>query len=361
MKNIIPELPKFFTPGPTEVHPEVTRIISETKIYHRSPEFRSLYNSLLKKLKKIIHTENYVLVLTSSGTGAMESVVQNFCNREDKILYINQGRFGQRWGNICKAFGIPADEIFIKEGYSIQEADFVKLNLNEYAAIFLTHTETSTATLTEIESISKYIKSKSDSLIIVDAVSSIGIIPFYLDDWGIDVAVSASQKGFMCPPGVSIVTFNENAYKRINKNNLKFYFDFQRELPAALEGNTTWTPAVNLFAGLNLSCEIILNQGLESRWKNIHKIADDFRKRSIELGFELFSKFPSDSLTALFIPEKKNTTDFIQTIKEKYGALIANGQGDLKDKIIRVSHMGYLDDSDFQNLLTILEHEVKHL
>lgn len=354
---------KIFTPGPTQVHEDVLRATISHDTYHRSQDFRKFYKTLVKKLKQIFYTDSYLNVLTTSGTGAMEAAVINFCSPGEKVLFLHQGRFGARWGAICKAHGLNAITFDIPYGNSIQPAQYKDLKLDGVKAVFLTHTETSTATLTDIKSAAEYIKNNSDALIIVDAVTSVGAIEFKMDEWGIDVAVSASQKGLMTQPGVSIIVYSEKAKKKMDSNPMpRFFFDLRKEQKSFEDDSLTmWTPAVGLFYGIDKACDILLNEGLENKWKRTNEIASYFRNTAVKTGFGIFSNSPSDSLTALTLPDNIPSGKLVKALRENYGIQTANGQADLKDKIIRISHMGDLEMQDFVEFTQILEKELQHL
>lgn len=354
---------KIFTPGPTQVHPDVLKATISFDTYHRSQDFRKFYKTLVFKLKIIFFTEQYLNVLTTSGTGAMEAAVVNFCSPGDKVLFLHQGRFGARWGAICKAHGINAVSFEIEYGKSIQPEQYNDLKLSDVKAVFLTHTETSTATLTDIKNVSEYIRKNSDALIIVDAVTSVGAIEFKMDEWGIDVAVSASQKGLMTQPGVSIIAYSERAKKKLDTNSMsRFFFDLTKEQKSFEDDSLTmWTPAVGLFYGIDKACDILLNEGLENKWKRTAEIAEYFRTSAKEMGFGIFSENPSDSLTALTLPDNIPSGKLVKALRDNHGIQTANGQAELKDKIIRISHMGDLEMPDFVELTGILEKELSIL
>ena len=354
---------KIFTPGPTQVHPDVLKATISFDTYHRSQDFRAFHKELIAKLKHIFQTSQNLNILTTSGTGSLETAVINFCAPGEKVLYINQGRFGARWGAICKAFGVDAAELHIEYGKSAKIADLEKIDLSSFSAVFLTHTETSTATLTDIKSLTEYIKSRSNALIIVDAVTSVGAIEFRFDDWNLDVAVSASQKGLMTQPGIAIIAYSEAARAKMETNPMpRFFFDLRKEYKSVLEdGVTMWTPAVGLFYGIDKACDIILSDGLENKWKRTHEIAKYFRSESIKNGFGLFSSDPSDSLTAITLPDGIPTGKLIKAMKDNYGVQIANGQAEMKEKIARFSHMGDLDMNDFAELNKLLVKEFQNL
>jgi aspartate aminotransferase-like enzyme len=349
----------IFTPGPTQVHPLVLKSITGHTAYHRSEEFKDFHKSLIPKLRKIFLTEHYINILTASGTGAMEAAVTNFCSPADKAIYINQGRFGGRWGGICKAYGIPSEEIHVNEGESVSIETINSYNFNEVNAVFLTHTETSTATVTDIMKIAELIRQKNpDTLIIVDSVTSVGAIEFRMDEWGIDVAVSASQKGLMTPPGLSIIAYSERAKEKMMTGGLsRFYFDLRKELTAQETFLTSWTPAIGLLYGIDTACDIILQEGLEHVWQRVSSMADYFRSQSVKNGFGLFSKSPSNALTAILMPEGISSGKLVKKLKQSYGIQIANGQGDLNGKIFRVSHMGDLNLEDTIELAAIIKKE----
>lgn len=354
---------KIFTPGPTQVHPDVLKATISYDTYHRSQDFREFYKSLAGKLKKIFYTNAYLNVLTTSGTGAMEAAVINFCSPREKVLFLHQGRFGARWGAICKAHGLNAVNFDIPYGSAIQPSQFKDLPLEGVKAVFLTHTETSTATLTDIKSVSKYLKNNSDALVIVDAVTSVGAIEFKMDEWGIDVAVSASQKGLMTQPGVSIIAYSERAKQKMESNAMpRFFFDLRKEQKSFEDDSLTmWTPAVGLFYGIDKACDILLSEGLENKWKRTNEIASYFRNSAAAFGFGIFSSSPSDSLTALTLPADIPSGKLVKLLRENYGIQTANGQAELKDKIIRISHMGDLDMTDFAEFTQILEKELHNL
>jgi serine---pyruvate transaminase len=351
---------KIFTPGPVQVHPEVMKAVSTGYSYHRSSEFKEFHGDLISNLKQIFLTKHFLNILTTSGTGSMETAVINFCSTGDNVLFLNQGRFGARWGAICKAFGLKADDIQVEYGDNISPEKLQEKDLTEYSAVFLTHSETSTATISNIKGLAKYIKANSSAMVIVDAITSIGAIEFRMDDWNVDVAVSASQKGLMTPPGLSVIAYNDFALERMQANSInRYYFDLRKELESQKDNFTSWTPAISLMYGLKKASEIILKEGLEKRWRKTSEMADYFRANCTNAGFGLLSKHPSDSLTALTIPNEIPTSKIIKALKDKYGIQVANGQAELNNKIFRVSHMGDLNTEDIKELTKIIIEEFK--
>ncbi len=354
---------RLFTPGPTEVPIPILEEIFKFRIHHRSSEFKNLYISLTAKLKEIFRTNHYLTVLTSSGTGAMEAVVVNFCSYKDKIIYLDQGKFGQRWGLICKANGIKSEAVKVKPGCVLDSFHDTNLDLSSAKVFLLTHVETSTGALTNIKKLIYEIRNETDALIAVDGIASIGSVEFNMDNWGVDIAITASQKGFMNPPGISVIAYNERAKAKMeqNKSN-RFYFDLKKELDAFLSnGYTSWTPALGLFHGMDKASSIILEEGLENHWNKIKRLAKYFREAALKLGFKLFSDSLSDSVTALLLPDKLDSTVLISRLKDNHNVIIANGQGELKGKIIRVSHMGNYTLEDFKFLIDVMDKELSEM
>ncbi|HWA05565.1 MAG TPA: alanine--glyoxylate aminotransferase family protein [Ignavibacteria bacterium] len=354
---------KIFTPGPTQVHPDVLKATIAYDTYHRSPAFKAFHSGLIAKLSQIFKTSQNINILTTSGTGSLDTAVTNFCEPGSNVLFINQGRFGARWGAICRAYNINAVELPIEYGKAAEVSDLEDVNLSNVSAVLLTHTETSTASLTDIKKLTEYIKSKSDALVIVDAVTSVGAIEFRFDDWHLDVAVSASQKGLMTQPGLAIIAYSEKAREKMESNPMpRFFFDLRKEYRSVKEdGVTMWTPAVGLFYGLDKACDIILSEGIENRWKRTNQIAEYFRSESLKNGFGLFSSSPSDALTAITLPHNIPTGKLIKAMKENHGVHMANGQAEMKEKIARISHMGDLELDDFVELNKLLLAEFKKL
>ena len=353
---------KIFTPGPTQVHPDVLKSTIQHDTYHRSKEFRAFHKNLVGKLKKIFLTEQYLNILTTSGTGGMEAAVVNFCSPADKVINLNQGRFGARWGSICKAHGINTSDVSVDYGETVKLEHLKNVDLSGINAVFMTHSETSTATLTDIKMVAEYVRKNSNALIIVDAVTSVGALEFKMDEWGLDVAVSASQKGLMTQPGIAIIAYSEKAKEKMMRNPMsRFFFDLKKEIKSFEDGLTTWTPAVGLFYGVDKACDIILSEGIENRWKKTSQIANYFRNESLNNGFGIFSKYPADSLTAITLPNGIPTGKLITRLKENYGIQTANGQDVMNDKIMRVSHMGDLEMEDFVELNKIIKKEFSEI
>ncbi len=353
---------KVFTPGPTQVPKSVLDEVTSHITYHRSKEFKEFHLKLISKLKSIFFTNQHLHILTASGTGAMETAVANFCRPGEKTLFVNQGRFGSRWGSLCRAYGLDPIELYIEPGGAVQIDDLTRINLGDIQTVFFTHTETSTGTLTDLRTIADYVKNNSDALVIADTVASIGAVEFRMDDWRIDVAVSASQKGLMSPPGLSMIAYSQKAHEKMQSNPMsRFYFDLRKFADSLSDGFTPWTPAIGIMFGMDKACDIVTEFGIERWWDKVSACANYVRSEAVSEGFGLFSKYPTDSLTALTMPDNIPSGLLLSKLKEKYGIQIANGQAEFKDKIFRISHMGDLDLSDFKQLFSLISEEFKQI
>lgn len=333
--------------------------MGEPLIHHRSKEFSALLKEISEGLKYLFQTENDVLILTSSGTGAMEAAVANFLSRGDKVLTIEGGKFGERWTEICRAYGVEAQPVEVPWGEAV-DPQRVARELKENAAIkavFLTHSETSTAVAHDVEAIAGIVRSHTKALIIVDAISSLGVLPLKSDQWGIDVVVSASQKGLMIPPGLAFVSVSERGWKLAQKADLpRYYFDLERAKQAWENQTTTpFTPAIALINGLSESLKMIKEEGIANIWARHEKLAQVTRAGIQALGLELFAKSPSNALTAVKVPSTIDAAQLVKLLQEKYGITVAKGQGKLKGKIFRIAHLGYCDHLDVIAVISALE------
>ncbi len=348
---------KLFTPGPTPIPEQVIIKMNQKIIHHRTPEFKKLFHRIEKKLRHIFQTDSNVLILTCSGSGAMEAAVSNLFNDKNRVLTIEEGKFGQRWGEICEAFRIPVTRHQIEWGKNLSPGGLEKIlqTDEEYDAVFLTHNETSTGMAINLPGLAEVIQKHSQALIIVDGISSVGAIPLKMDEWGLDIVISASQKGFMCPPGLAFIACSERAVHAIQKTDqCRYYFDLRKAIKALEENYTPFTPATTLLTGLDQALEMMYEEGVENIWKRHNRLANAVRKTIRSLGLKLLAVQPSDSLTAVQIPESLKNKTIIQKLKNR-GYIIAGGQGNLKDKIIRISHLGYYEFQDFLNFLSIFE------
>ncbi len=338
----------LLTPGPTPVPAEVLAKEALPILHHRTSEFSQIFNRVKDNLKKVFCTQNDVLILSSSGTGAMEAACFNLLSKNSKAIVLDTGVFGARWTNILKAAGL--EPIVLKEEYGkavnlarLKEA----LDLNkDTVAVFTTLTETSTGTLNDIKGIAK-ITNQTSAVLVVDTISGLVGEEMKTDEWGIDVVVSGSQKGFMIPPGLAFISLNQKAWDLAEKSDLpKFYFDLKKYKKKLPDGETPFTPPVSLISGLDEALNIILSEGMENVWQRHANMAKAVQEAVKSLGLELFSQAPSNVVTAVKVPENLEGGKIVKILREKYGVSIAGGQLEMKGKIFRLAHMGYMERFD---------------
>jgi aspartate aminotransferase-like enzyme len=349
---------RLFTPGPTQVPERVQVAMSNPLVHHRGSEFKRIFKGVIEDLKYFFQTEGDVIALTASGTGAMEACVVNILSKNDRVLTVSGGKFGERWGQLCQTYGADAHIMEVPWGQAVNPSD-IKSYLekhSETAAVFLTHSETSTGVAADIQSIAEIVRNHPDTLLVVDAITSAGVLPFKMQEWGIDVAVTGSQKGLMCPPGLAAVALNDRAWQKINASDIsKFYFDLLKEKKAQENMTSAWTPGITLFMGLREALKMIRDEGLENMWQGYELLAHATREAVKAVGLDLFAQFPSNSLTAVKLPESIDGVKFKRHLREKYGITVAGGQAQLKGKIIRIAHMGYCDTLDMVAMVSALE------
>jgi aspartate aminotransferase-like enzyme len=326
-------------------------------LHHRTPEFRSVLARVEENLKYVFQTSGEVFILAASGTGAMEAAVASILQGRAPVLTVEGGKFGERWGELCEAYGAEAVRHKVEWGHGIRPEEMEALleERDDYQAIFLTHSETSTGTALNLQQIAHIIRKRSQALIVVDGITSVGALPLYMDDWGVDMVVAGSQKGFMCPPGLSFVACGERALQAIAAGDRpRYYFDLRRAHSAMKKTDTPFTPAVTLILGVDEALQMIREEGLENVWARHRRLASATRAAIGALGLPLFSDAPSDSVTAVRIPEELRDRDLVGKIKAR-GCIVAGGQAHLKGKIFRIAHLGYFDEGDMLVILGALE------
>ncbi len=349
---------RLFTPGPTQIPERVQVAMSSPLTHHRGSKFKKIFEDVIEDLKYFFQTEGDVITLTASGTGAMEACVVNLLSKNDRVLTVSGGKFGERWGQLCQTYGADAQIMEIPWGQAVNPSQ-IKSHLEkspDTVAVFLTHSETSTGVAVDLKSIAEVVKKHSEALLVVDTITSAGVLPFKMDEWGIDVAVTGSQKGLMCPPGLAAVALNDRAWKKVAVSDMpKFYFDLLKEKKAQESMTTAWTPAITLFMGLREALKMIREEGLENMWQTYELLAHATREAVKGVGLDLFAQSPSNSLTAVRLPESIDGLKFKRHLREKYGIEVAGGQAQLKGKIIRIAHMGYYDTLDMIAMVSALE------
>lgn len=348
--------PRLFTPGPVEIPARILRALSQIPPHHRTEVFRTTYKKVSEDLRWLHQTQGEVLMLAASGSGAMEAAVVNLMGPSDKALCIVGGKFGERWANICKAYGVPYETIDVAWGHAVDPAEVAKrLDADPaISAVFSTHSETSTATLHDARAIAAVTRARK-KLVVLDAITSLGVHPLPQDEWGVDVVVTGSQKGLMAPPGIATVSLAPWALDAIEgEKKPRFYFDlrkYRKNLPA---GETPWTPAVSLIFAVEEAIAMMKEEGLDAVHRRHAKLAAATRAGAQALGFTLFSKSPANSVTALEPPAGVEIPAVIKRLREVHGITVAGGQDHMKGKMLRIGHMGAYDLADIHVVLGAL-------
>jgi len=354
---------RLFTPGPTPVPAGVALRMARPIIHHRTAEFRQLLERVEDRLRTVFQTREDVFVLAASGTGAMEAAVANVLHRSARVLTVEAGKFGERWGELCEAYGVAVDHKKLEWG-KVLTPELMEHFLQEnadYDAVFLTHSETSTGVAIDLEAIARVIRQRSRALIVADGITAVGAIPVKMDEWGVDVVVSGSQKGFMCPPGLSFIACSRRAWQAVEAGDLpRYYFDLRKAKKSLADQNTPFTPAISLLVGLDEALAMIEQEGIEQVWRRHARLARGTREAVKALNLPLLAERPSDALTAVVIPDELRDQDIVGRLKKR-GFVVAGGQGKLKGKIFRISHLGYYDEEEMLTVLSALEDTLREV
>jgi aspartate aminotransferase-like enzyme len=365
---------RLFTPGPTPLLPAAQFAMAAADIHHRTAEFRALYTRVLAQLKDFVGTTSDVILLSSSGTGAMEASVSNLTSPGDRVLVLTAGKFGERWSGIAKAFGCHVDVVSAPYGQTFS-IDEVKASLHlETRAVFMQATETSTGVRHCVPAVAKLLKDEhSEALLIVDAITGLGTTHLDMDAWGVDVLVGGSQKAVMIPPGLSYLAIGPRAWDRMESTyNPRYYFDLRKERKNAKNGESAYTPAVALIAALGAALDWIaaqaaspenpsgdLKAGRKKLIENAETIAAMTRAAVQALGLKLFAPDAyGTAATAVLAPEGIDSGLFVKELKSRFGVIITNGQGEMKGQIFRIAHLGFFDYMDTIALIGSLEQVV---
>ena len=296
---------RLFTPGPTPVPEHVMLRMAEPLIHHRSPEFRAVMARVNKNLRYLFQTFQPVITLTCSGTGGMESTFVSLFSPGDTIIAVNGGKFGERWVQMPHVFGMNAVEIRVPWGEALREEQLREALRShpEAKAVYLTQSETSTGTLTDVKAMARLVREQSTALVCVDGISSLGAQEMRFDEWGIDVCVTGSQKGLMIPPGLAFVALSARAIEAAERSTMpRFYFDLRRALKSYAGDDTPWTPAISLIIGADEALDMITEEGIELIWKRHERLASGLRAGIQAVGLRLFSRAPTASVTAVYVP-----------------------------------------------------------
>jgi aspartate aminotransferase-like enzyme len=349
-------------PGPTPVPEDVVKAMSKPMIDHRGQEFHGAMKRLTANLQRAFETKNEVYVLTSSGTGGMEAAIVNVLSPGDKVLAVSIGNFGDRFSKIAKSYGADVTDLKFPEG---EAADLAAVREKLKAeptikAVLVTHNETSTGITNDVKAIAGVVKGEFDKLLIVDAISSLGSIRMAVDEWDIDVVVSASQKGWACPPGLAMIAMSERAWKASDEAKMpRFYFDLREARNSLKKGETPWTPAVGLVYGLDYALQKMLAKGDMTATYQFHaKIAQYTRDGLTKLGLKLVAtdlKHASNTVTACYLPDGVTDTALLTMLMNDYNIVAAEGRGLLAGKCFRIGHMGYVTEKDIDDVLNALK------
>lgn len=336
--------------------------MAEPIIHHRNPEFNEILTRVNKNLQYLFQTTQPVLTLTSSGTGGVESTFVSLFSPGDTIISCNGGKFGERWVKMPKAYGLNVMEIKVEWGKAPTAAQILSaLKAHpEAKAVYLVHSETSTGAATDVKALAKIIRDNSSALVCVDGITAVGAHEMRFDEWGIDVCVTGSQKGLMIPPGLAFVALSQRAITAIESAKLpRFYFDLKKALKSYQDNDTPWTPAVSLVIGVDAALKLLVEEGIENVWARHQRLANAIRAGVTGCGLKLFSEFPSYAVTPVWVPDGVEWKKFNKILKGKYGITIAGGQDEFKDKIFRISHLGYYDELDMISMIGALELTLK--
>lgn len=348
-------------PGPTPVPESVLLAMAKHPTGHRSGDFSKIIAELTENLQWLHQTQNDVLMLTVSGTGAMEAGIINFLSPGDRVLVGNNGKFGERWGKISRAFGLQTEEIQAEWGKPLDPEQFrEKLETDTektIKAVIVTHSETSTGILNDLETINRHVKNHGECLIVVDAVTSLGATNVPTDEWGLDVVASGSQKGYMIPPGLGFVSVSQKAWKAYKTAKIpKFYLDLKAYKKATDQNSSPFTPPVNLMYGLQAALQIMKTEGLDAIFARHRSLTHVTRAGVKALGLPLFApdEAASHAITAV-IPTGVDAEQIRSTMKKQFDIALAGGQDHLTGKIFRIGHLGFVSDRDILAALAALE------
>src|SRR5580692_3295785 len=348
---------RLLTPGPTPLYPPALHAMMASDIHHRTEDFRKVYRSCLSDLKEVMGTAHDVLMFAASGTGAMDATVSNLFSRGDKVIVCVAGKFGERWAEIAKAYGLDANVITEPYGSAVSAAQVEAALAVEPAtkAVFVQASETSTGAAHDVRGMAAAV-AKTGAILVVDAITGLGTMPLDIDGWGLDVVIGGSQKAFMIPPGLAFMSVSPKAWKFADTATLPhYYFSLKKEKKSGDAGESSWTPATSLVLALGEALKYIKKTGVANLIENAQLLARGTREACVALGLELFARRPGSSVTAVRAPAGMDSKVIVKGFKERFGAIIANGQGSMQGQIFRMAHLGYFDFADMFGIVAGLE------
>ena len=353
----------LLAPGPTPVPSRVRLAMAQPMFHHRTPQFSALFGEVRAQLQELFQTEQDVLMLAASGTGAMEAAVNNCFAPGDEVIFVNGGKFGERWGKLSSTFGLKPVEIKVEWGRAVRPEQ-VEQALAEHPnakGVLVQASETSTAAVHPIEQLSA-ITRKTNALLVVDGITAVGVYPIPMDQWGVDVLVTGSQKALMLPPGLALIALSARAWERVGQTKQpRFYFDLPRERTNQAKNTTAWTPAISLVIGLREALTMMQEEGYPNVYARHARLASATRAAGLALGLRLVAPDnPSPAVTGLYTPESIDGGKLFSYLRDKMRVVFAGGQDQLKGKIIRIAHLGYIGAFDTITAVAALEMALKH-
>ena len=348
----------LLAPGPTPVPARVRLAMAQPMFHHRTPQFSALFAEVRKQLQELYQTEQDVLMLASSGTGAMEAAVNNCFAPGDEVIVINGGKFGERWIKLANTFGVKPIEIRVEWGRAVRP-DQVEQALSEHPhakGVLVQGSETSTAAVHPIQELAA-ITRKRDALLVVDGITAVGVYEIPMDKWGVDVLITGSQKALMLPPGLATIALSARAWTRVESvKQPRFYFDLPRERTNQEKNTTAWTPAISLVIGLREALAMMQEEGFATVYARHARLAAATRAGCEALGLRLVAPDnPSPAVTGVYTPEGVDGGKLFSYLRDKMKVVFAGGQDHLKGKIIRIAHIGYIDTFDTITAVAALE------
>ena len=349
---------RLLTPGPTPLYPPALHAMMASDLHHRTQDFRNLYKATIADLKEVMGTSYDVVPLVASGSGAMEASVSNLFSQGEKVIVCTAGKFGERWQSIAKAYGLNAVVLQKEYGDVVtpQEVEAALEANPDARGVFIQASETSTGAVHNVEAIGKIV-ARTSAIFVVDAITGLGTMPLKIEEWGLDIVIGGSQKAFMIPPGLAFLSISPKAWKHAETSKLpRFYFNLKKEAANAAAGESSWTPNTSLILALAESLKYIKSLGMDKLIDNAHLLAKGTRRAAVALGLELFAKTsPGSSITAIKAPAGMDSGKIVKGFKERFGMIIANGQGTMQGQIFRIAHLGYFDFADLFATIGALE------
>ncbi len=349
---------RLSTPGPTPLYPPALHAMMGSDIHHRTEDFRRVYRGCLAGLKEVMGTTNDVLLFSSSGTGAMDATVSNLFSKGDKVIVCVAGKFGERWTEIVKAYGLDATVVSVPYGSAVSPGQLEEAlaKTPDVKGVFVQASESSTGAAHDMQAMGATV-AKTDAILVVDAITGLGTMPLDIDGWGLDVVISGSQKAFMIPPGLAFLSISPKAWKFAETATLPhYYFNFKKEKKSGDGGESTWTPAIALILALSEALRYIQQTGMARLVENAQMLAKATRAAVQAMGLELFTPdSPGAAVTAVKPPNGMDSGVIAKEFRDRFGTVIANGQGSMKGQLFRIAHIGYFDFLDLFAMLAGLE------